>query len=168
MRSTRSPRRISPRAARARAPPRRSFPQRRMAGTDRSIALRARIAAALLAATVLLGAGVDAGARDGEGAREGEAFAVNELASGVYVHRGAQLPLDAPGHDDIANIGFVVGSRCVAVIDTGGSVRVGRGLRAAIRRRTSLPICYVINTHVHVDHVLGNFAFVSDRPSFVG
>jgi quinoprotein relay system zinc metallohydrolase 2 len=134
-----------------------------MAGADRSIAsVSARIAAALLAATVLLGAGVDAGAR------EGEALAVNELAPGVYVHRGAQLPLDAPGHDDIANIGFVVGSRCVAVIDTGGSVGIGRALRAAIRRRTKLPVCYVINTHVHVDHVLGNQAFKDDGASFVG
>jgi quinoprotein relay system zinc metallohydrolase 2 len=41
-------------------------------------------------------------------------------------------------------------------------------LRAAITRSTSLPICFVINTHVHVDHVLGNFAFRSARPSFVG
>jgi quinoprotein relay system zinc metallohydrolase 2 len=95
-------------------------------------------------------------------------LAVEELASGMYVHRGAQLPLDAPGHDDIANIGFIVGRRCVAVIDTGGSVRIGRALRAAVRRRTALPVCYVINTHVHVDHVLGNEAFKDDRASFVG
>ena len=95
-------------------------------------------------------------------------LAVEELASGMYVHRGAQLSLDAPGHDDIANIGFIVGRRCVAVIDTGGSVRIGRALRAAIRRRTVLPVCYVINTHVHVDHVLGNEAFKDDRASFVG
>ena len=81
------------------------------------------------------------------------------LAPGVFVHAGKTLPLDAPGHDDIANIGFIVGTRCVAVIDTGGSVRTGRALRAAIRQHTPLPVCYVINTHVHVDHVLGNAAF---------
>ena len=86
----------------------------------------------------------------------------------MFVHSGQQVALDAPGHDDIANIGFVVGSRCVAVIDTGGSVRTGRALHAAIRKRTSLPICYVINTHVHVDHVLGDFAFKDDKPQFVG
>jgi quinoprotein relay system zinc metallohydrolase 2 len=78
------------------------------------------------------------------------------------------LRLDAPGHDDIANLGFVVGSRCVAVIDTGGSVRTGRALREAIRARTRLPVCYVIDTHVHVDHVLGNLAFKPDAAKFVG
>jgi quinoprotein relay system zinc metallohydrolase 2 len=97
-----------------------------------------------------------------------EALAVAELAPGAFVHVGKQLALDVPGHDDIANIGFIVGSRCVAVIDSGGSVRTGRALREAIRRRTALPICYVINTHVHVDHVLGNAAFKQDKPQFVG
>jgi quinoprotein relay system zinc metallohydrolase 2 len=97
-----------------------------------------------------------------------ESFNLKESAPGVFVHVGRQLALNAPGHDDIANIGFIEGSKCVAVIDTGGSVAVGRALRATIARSTSLPICYVINTHVHVDHVLGNFAFVADRPSFVG
>jgi quinoprotein relay system zinc metallohydrolase 2 len=96
------------------------------------------------------------------------ALTIRELAPGVFVHPGQQLALDAAGHDDIANIGFIVGSRCVAVIDTGGSVRIGRALRAAIRQRTRVPICYVVNTHVHVDHVLGNAAFAQDRPSFVG
>jgi quinoprotein relay system zinc metallohydrolase 2 len=95
-------------------------------------------------------------------------FNLSEVKPGVYWHTGRQLPLDAPGHDDIANIGFIAGTRCVAVIDTGGSVRIGRALRAAIAARSSVPICYVINTHVHVDHVLGNAAFKADAPSFVG
>ena len=101
-------------------------------------------------------------------AAEPAEFPVLSPQPGIYVHLGRDLPLDAPGHDDIANIGFVVGSKCVAVVDTGGSVRIGRALRAAIRRHTTLPICYVIDTHVHVDHVLGNFAFLGDKPRFVG
>lgn len=96
------------------------------------------------------------------------ALDVDEVAPGVFAHFGKMLALDAPGHDDIANIGFIVGTRCVAVIDTGGSVRVGRALRESVRRHSSLPICYVINTHDHVDHVLGNAAFKDDRPVFVG
>lgn len=95
-------------------------------------------------------------------------FDVREIAKGVFVHEGRTVALDAPGHDDIANLGFVVGTRCVAVIDTGGSVATGRALRDAIGRHTKLPICYVINTHVHVDHVLGNAAFRNAKPKFVG
>jgi quinoprotein relay system zinc metallohydrolase 2 len=95
-------------------------------------------------------------------------FNVSEPAPGVFVHLGSALALDVPGHDDIANIGFIVGKKCAAVVDTGGSVRVGRELRAALRKHTPLPICYVINTHVHVDHVLGNAAFSGDAPTFVG
>jgi quinoprotein relay system zinc metallohydrolase 2 len=114
---------------------------------------------ALIALLLQPGAIATAGAPD---------FQLQQLAPGVFVHIGQQLALDAPGHDDIANIGFIVGTRCVAVIDTGGSVRIGRALLAAIRQRTRLPICYVINTHVHVDHVLGNAAFAPERPKFVG
>ncbi len=110
-----------------------------------------------------------AGARwHGTLAQARDAFTVREVAPGVFVHFGRMLALDVPGHDDIANIGFIVGSKCVAVIDTGGSSSVGRALRAAIARRTRVPVCYVVNTHVHVDHVLGNIAFKPDRPRFVG
>ena len=98
----------------------------------------------------------------------GAGFNLSELEPGVFVHLGRQLALDVPGHDDIANIGFIVGDKCVAVIDTGGSAAIGRELRAAIGKRTALPVCYVINTHVHVDHVLGNAAFDGDGVSFVG
>jgi quinoprotein relay system zinc metallohydrolase 2 len=95
-------------------------------------------------------------------------FIVSEPVRGVFVHLGRPLALNVPGHDDIANIGFIVGAKCVAVIDTGGSMRIGRELREAVRQHTQTPICYVINTHVHVDHVLGNAAFKNDGPSFVG
>ncbi len=96
------------------------------------------------------------------------ALEVEQVAPGVFVHWGRPLDLDAPGHDDIANIGFIVGTRCAAVIDTGGSVRIGRALLAAVREHTRRPVCYVVNTHVHVDHVLGDAAFVSAGTSFIG
>jgi len=53
-------------------------------------------------------------------------------------------------------------------VDTGGTVRLGRALREAIRTVTDLPIFFVINTHVHPDHVFGNAAFKEDHPVFVG
>jgi len=78
------------------------------------------------------------------------------------------VTFEDPQHDDIANIGFIVGGKCVAVVDTGGSIKIGRQLREAVREKTRLPVCYVINTHVHVDHVLGNYAFKDDKPIFIG
>ena len=61
-----------------------------------------------------------------------------------------------------------MGNKGVAVIDSGSSPKVEAQLRAAIRMVTDLPILYVINTHVHPDHVFGNAAFKADHPIFVG
>jgi quinoprotein relay system zinc metallohydrolase 2 len=97
-----------------------------------------------------------------------EAFALDEIAAGVYVHRGQMADLDSPARADSANLGVVVGARCVAIIDSGGALATGRALAAAIAARTPRPVCYVINTHVHFDHVLGNGAFVGDGTRFVG
>ena len=101
-------------------------------------------------------------------AGRGNGFDLREPEPEVFVHLGMHLALDVPGHDDIANIGFIIGAKCVAVIDTGGSTTIGRELRAAIGKHTALPVCYVINTHAHVDHVLGNAAFAGAGVSFVG
>jgi quinoprotein relay system zinc metallohydrolase 2 len=95
-------------------------------------------------------------------------MAVSQLAPGVFVHQGRHEEATAANMGDIANASFIVGQRCVAVVDTGGSLEIGRRLRTAIRQQTSLPVCYVINTHVHPDHVFGNAAFKQDAPAFIG
>jgi quinoprotein relay system zinc metallohydrolase 2 len=99
---------------------------------------------------------------------EGGEFALQQIADGVYAHQGAVAETDAINQGDIANLAIVIGERGVAVVDTGGSVAVGRRLLAAIRGITDKPILYVISTHEHPDHVFGDAAFTGRGAEFVG
>jgi len=91
-----------------------------------------------------------------------------QVAPGVYLHRGAQQPWGPESADsagDVANLGIIVGSRCVAVIDSGGSPQLGRLWRATVAATTPLPVCLVVTTHAHPDHVLGTAAFRDIEPA---
>ncbi|MGX2041305.1 quinoprotein relay system zinc metallohydrolase 2 [Methylocaldum sp. MU1018] len=95
-------------------------------------------------------------------------LSLQQVAPGIYVHQGTHELPDRHNRGEIANIGFIVGQNCVAVIDTGGSPEQGYALKSAIKSITTTPICYVINTHVHPDHIYGNIAFKQPGISFIG
>jgi glyoxylase-like metal-dependent hydrolase (beta-lactamase superfamily II) len=57
------------------------------------------------------------------------------------------------------NAGFIIGDQAVAVVDTFQDPRPAQALLADIRKRTDLPIRFVVNTHYHLDHVNGNDIF---------
>jgi quinoprotein relay system zinc metallohydrolase 2 len=92
---------------------------------------------------------------------------LSEVAPGVFVHQGRYELQSPQNKGDMANASVVVGDDAVAVIDTLGSASAGRALRNSIRAVTDKPIKYVINTHMHPDHVFGNTAFKEDNPAFV-
>jgi quinoprotein relay system zinc metallohydrolase 2 len=93
---------------------------------------------------------------------------LEKVADGVYVHHGLHEDLSEGYRGDICNIGIIIGSKGIAVIDSGGTFKVGQHFREAIRQISDLPVLYVINTHVHPDHIYGNAAFLEDQPQFVG
>lgn len=121
-----------------------------------------RLAATLALASSLLAAAA------AQGSADQAPLDVAEVAPGVYVHSGRLEDWLPANGGDVANLSFVVGNRCVAVIDSGGTPQLGQRWRAAIERSTSLPICFVIDTHAHPDHVLGNAAFAAAGTRFVG
>ena len=95
-----------------------------------------------------------------------ESPGVEKIAEGVYWRAGKHgVVFEQTG---LANTGFIIGERCIAVIDSGGSLSEGRAVAIAIKKISSKPVCYVINTHVHPDHLLGNLAFRSKDVAFVG
>ena len=79
-------------------------------------------------------------------------FTLEELRPGVFAALDRE---DRAG----ANAGFVIGGDAVAVIDSFFREEAAEALLKEIRKRTPLPIRYVINTHHHIDHVAGNRVF---------
>ncbi len=95
------------------------------------------------------------------------ALGITQIAPGVFVHQGQYAEVNPDNGGDISNMSFIVGGQSVAVVDTGGSALVGTAARDAIAAVTALPVRYVINTHMHPDHIFGNAAFSVDKPEII-
>ncbi|WP_442578823.1 quinoprotein relay system zinc metallohydrolase 2 [Mesorhizobium sp. ASY16-5R] len=95
-------------------------------------------------------------------------LALVEIADGVFAVQGVNELMAPENRGTIANLGVVVGSEAVAVIDSGGSLVEGRALLAAIKGVTQKPIRYLIDTHMHPDHIFGNAAFRTTGATLVG
>ena len=76
-------------------------------------------------------------------------FDVQKIADGVY----AVIRTDPPGLMVDGNSLFIVNDEDVVVVD---APEASKEILAALRKITSKPVKYVINTHWHDDHVLGN------------
>jgi quinoprotein relay system zinc metallohydrolase 2 len=91
-----------------------------------------------------------------------------EIAEGIHVSHGVHAEVVPDNLGAIANIGVIVGGERLAVIDSGGCLLWGKRLHEAVRRISDLPIGYLIQTHMHPDHIFGAAAFLADRPEILG
>jgi cyclase len=82
-------------------------------------------------------------------------FTLHKVGDGVWA------AISPDGSKAGANAGFVIGDHGVAVIDSFQNVDAARELLAEIRKHTSLPIRYLVNTHYHLDHMTGNGVFAA-------
>jgi quinoprotein relay system zinc metallohydrolase 2 len=95
-------------------------------------------------------------------------YEVKQITDGIFYHQGVHEDATPDNFGAIANVGFIIGEQCVAIIDSGGSYIEGSKLDLALKRITQTPVCYVINTHVHPDHLFGNAAFEQYKPNYIG
>jgi quinoprotein relay system zinc metallohydrolase 2 len=86
-------------------------------------------------------------------------LSMREIAPGIYFHQGVIEEWGPANRGDVGNLGFIVGERCVAVIDTGGTAEIGAALKAEVRRVTALPVCYAVSPPPHPSQGLANDAF---------
>ncbi|RWP50330.1 quinoprotein relay system zinc metallohydrolase 2 [Mesorhizobium sp.] len=95
-------------------------------------------------------------------------FTVSKVADGVFAFQGVDELMNAANQGAISNLGVVVGTDAAAVIDSGGSLVEANALIAAIGEITNKPVRYLINTHMHPDHIFGNAAFREIGATIVG
>ena len=73
---------------------------------------------------------------------------IRKIKDGIYVYVGKNLN---------SNCGIVLTQEGVVLIDSGHSPTDSRAILAAVKKLTSLPIRFLIDTEPHTDHTTGHF-----------
>ncbi len=88
-------------------------------------------------------------------------FELIKVAEGVY----AAIRKELPGLTVNANSVFIINDQDVIVVDTTLTPGTAKEELSALRKLTAKPVRYVINTHWHDDHIMGNQVY---RDAFPG
>ena len=78
-----------------------------------------------------------------------------KIRDGIYVY-GRD---DIPGRDPTSNCGIIMTQEGVVLIDSGPNPPDSLIILEAVKKLTSQPIRFLINTETHNDHTTGNFVF---------
>ena len=93
---------------------------------------------------------------------------IEKVGSGVYaiIHADAIYAFPEGTTDwPHSNVGVIVGAKCVLVVDSDFYPSRATDDIALIRRMTSVPICYLVNTHWHGDHTHVNGVYQKAFPN---
>jgi glyoxylase-like metal-dependent hydrolase (beta-lactamase superfamily II) len=88
-------------------------------------------------------------------------FEMVKVADGVY----AAIRTEPPGATVNGNSVFIINDDDVVVVDTTLTPGTAKEELAALRKLTSKPVKFVINTHWHDDHIMGNQVYRDAFPS---
>ncbi|WCO00298.1 MBL fold metallo-hydrolase [Psychroserpens ponticola] len=89
-------------------------------------------------------------------------FVVTTITQNVYSIVSPSKGLPTPKNKGWnSNIHFVVTKKGVLLFDTGSSESIGLKIKKAIKSITDQPVRWIINSHSHADHWLGNAAFTN-------
>lgn len=89
-------------------------------------------------------------------------FIVTPVAENVYSIVSPSFGLPTPENKGWnSNSHFIVTKDGVLLFDTGSSETIGNKIKKAIKSVTNKPVRWVINSHSHADHWLGNAAFTN-------
>ncbi len=90
-----------------------------------------------------------------------ENFEIQKLAEGVYAAMRKHPPLMSFDPNNV----FIINDDDVVVVDANASLAATKELLAALRKLTNKPVKYVINTHWHDDHIIGNQVYQAAFPN---
>lgn len=79
-----------------------------------------------------------------------------------YYFYGKEEYFSKQNGGNISNSAFIITKNSVILIDTGTTVDYANEVKNQIAKITKNPIKYIINTHHHPDHFLGNKAFENE------
>lgn len=86
---------------------------------------------------------------------------VTKLAEGIYAIRHPDSPDTFPQ----SNTTVIIGEKSVLVVDSCLLPSTTREDIAQIRKWTNKPVTYLLNTHWHFDHTLGNAVYAAAFPA---